>query len=669
MTYQKRLEVERELQLEMIRQAPEFSVFRNISANLPEAAFKFPSLLGFNLRLQLETAWFERQGVPPELSRLAAARTAAQFIQSESEALSPGDRAALPAWVQAMAGDVAPAAAFLAAHFSATPEQLARLRAIWPLLGTAEALMETGGDIRLARDPRSALNGYGCSHRPRPWAVTFASSTASSCSERGYEAADAARLRATLALLKGADRRETVAAVLDDVRHGISTQLGLGGEDRIILAASGTDTELLALALTHLAQPEAPILNILIAPEETGRGVPMAARGLHFAVDTALGHDVTFEAPIAGFRPDTSLANIALRGPEGALRAIEDVEADIAATFAKAIAQRRRVILHVLDLSKTGLLAPRPAFLAKLRRQHGERFDIVVDACQTRLSAASLRAYLALGAVVLITGSKFFTGPPFAGAAILPGAVAQRLEHAKLPEGLDAYFGRDDFFPNCHAAASLPPTGNYGLSLRWHAALAEIAALMAVPAARRAEILQGFGDTVRAAIAAQPGIELLEAPPIARLSSDEPWERLPSIFTFSLRAPHQPSRCLTPVEARAVYLWLNTDLSRLLPRDAAIAARICHIGQPVPLPQPNGQGQQGALRVSAGARLISGEPSHAELDADARLAREFGDLALVFEKITLLLDHWSLLWAASPSPRYRPARAARIELENWSPVI
>jgi hypothetical protein len=669
MTYQTLLEVEREMQLDVIRQAPEFSVFREISVKLPEKAFEFPAISGFYLRMQLESAWFERQGVPFALAELAAARTAAQFIQSEAEALSPGDRAALPAWVQIMAGEIAPPIGFLSAHFSATLEQRARFRAIWPLLGTAESLMETGGDIRLARDPRSALNGYGCSHRPRPWAVTFASSTASSSSERGYEAADAARLRATLALLQGADRRVTVAAVLEDVRQGISRQLGLPPEDKIILAASGTDTELLALALTHLAGAEAPILNILIAPEETGRGVPMAARGLHFAVDTALGHDVTFEAPIAGFRPDTKLASIALRRPGGALRAILDVEADIAATVAGAIGEGRRVILHALDLSKTGLLAPRPEFLAQLRRQHGGLFDIVVDACQTRLSPASLRAYLALDAVVLITGSKFFTGPPFAGAAILPGSIAKRLGHARLPEGLDAYFGLDDFFPGCFAAANLPPAGNYGLALRWHAALAEISAVLAIPAARRTEILQGFGDTVRAAIATHPALELLEAAPIARGPDDEAWERLPSIFTFSLRAPHQLNRCLTPVEARAVYFWLNTDLSWLLPGHAAIAARICHIGQPVPLPQPGGEGQQGALRVSAGARLISGEPSHAELDADARLAREFADLTLVFEKISLLLKHWSLLWAASPSPRYRPARAARIQLENWSPVI
>ena len=141
----------------------------------------------------------------------------------------------------------------------------------------------------------------------------------------------------------------------------------------------------------------------------------------------------------------------------------------------------------------------------------------------------------------------------------------------------------------------------------------------------------------------------------ARVATDEEWERLPSIFTFSLRAPHAPERCLTPAEARNIYVWLNTDLSALLPdEDAALAARICHIGQPVPLAQPQGDGQMGALRVSAGARLISGEPSHRPLGPKARLAREFADLALVFDKISLILRHWQHLTAANPAASYRP---------------
>lgn len=640
-----------------IRQAPEFAVFRGLAAELPAAASARPALLCFHLRHVLEARFLAARGVDTALAQAAAARAAAQFVLAEAAMLSAADRAALPGWVRVMGAEVSPGPAAIAQNFTTTPEQAALLHACWPYLGTAEALLETGGDIRLARDPKSALNGYGCSHRPRPWAVTFASSTASSCSERGYVAADLARLTATAALLRGAAPGRAIGATVEAVRRGIAKAFGISGGERVILAASGTDTELLALALTHLAGRDQPVLNILIAPEETGRGVPLAAKGRHFAVDTALGHDVTFEAPVPGFRPDTTTASILLRAPSGAVRPTAVVEAEIEAALKAGMEAGQFVILHGLDLSKTGLLAPSPAFLAHLRGVYGDGFDIVVDACQARLSPNAIRAYLALGAVVLITGSKFFTGPPFAGAALLPAPVAARLQTGFLPEGLAAYFNRAEFPADAPCAAGLPEGGNYGLALRWQAALAEIKALLRITPARRAAIIQGFGAAARKAIAAQPGLTLMEAPPITRVANDEEWERLPSIFTFSLQAPHEPSRCLTPAEARNVYMWLNTDLSALLPEDTALAARICHIGQPVPLAQPHGEGQMGALRVSAGARLISGEPSHRPLGPKARLAREFADLAVVFEKIGLILRHWETLVAANPAPAYRPAPA------------
>ena len=634
--------------------APEFALFRgHVAANAPP----HPALAPLLWRHEAETAWLLARGVAPGLARAAAARAAAQFCMAEWDDLPEAARALLPSWLAPMAAEVSPGPLRLAELFGLDPLAAERLHEGWGLLGTADMLMETGGDIRLARDPKTALNGYGCSHRPRPWAITFASSTASSSSERGYVAADRARLAATAALLRGVPGRKAVAACIGAARRGIAKSFGLRAGEEIVLAASGTDTELLALALTHLAGTDKPILNILIAPEETGRGVPMAARGLHFAVDTALGHDVTFEAPVEGFRPDTALANIALREASGAVRAQGEVEAQIEAVLAGALAAGKRVILHGLDLSKTGLLAPSPAFLARLRASHGDGFDIVLDACQARLSPASVRAYLGLGAIILITGSKFFTGPPFAGAALLPAQVAARLQTGRLPAGLAAYFNRAEFPANAPAASVLPQGGNYGLALRWHAALAEIRALLRVAPARRAAILRGFAAAVGQGIAATPGLTLLPAPAIFRTEADEAWERLPSIFTFSLRAPHAPTRCLTPAEARQVYVWLNTDLSPWLPAQPALAARICHIGQPVPLAQPHGEGQMGALRVSAGARLISGEPSHRALAPRARLAREFADIGVVFAKTGLILANWALLAQANPSPAYRPRQA------------
>jgi hypothetical protein len=238
----------------------------------------------------------------------------------------------------------------------------------------------------------------------------------------------------------------------------------------------------------------------------------------------------------------------------------------------------------------------------------------------------------------------------------MPPAVAARLQGGRLPAGLDAYFGRGEL-PDCPAAVGLPAMGNFGLALRWHAALAEIEALFAVAPARRAEILRGFADVVAREVASNPALRLLSAPAIER--GEEDWERCPSIFSFSMRtpgaAPGEPGRCLDPDEARAVYRWLNADLSAALSgltaEELRLARLICHIGQPVKLPGSNGM-MVGVLRVSAGARLISGEPSHRAMDDAARLAREFDDLAAVFGKLGLALRHLATLAKADPMPCY-----------------
>ncbi len=307
------------------RARAEFAVFRRSSILISDAVgdepftldpagrillyhrvFQRPELLGFHLRHALEFAWLRRHSAASAaMAGLAAARAAALFIEGETRLLGPQARAALPSWTAPMANEVAPSRERLAAISADLPggraslAEIDHIRAIWQLLGTAEAVMETGGDIRLQLDPQSALNGYGCSHRPRPWAITFASSTASSSSERGYVAADRERLKRSAGLLTQAAEPE-IRACLAAVRQSLAQIYSLAPGAAVTLAASGTDTELLALALSHLASPGHPILNILIAPEETGRGVPMAARGLHFAVDIALGHAVSHQAAIDG---------------------------------------------------------------------------------------------------------------------------------------------------------------------------------------------------------------------------------------------------------------------------------------------------------------------------------------------------------------------------------
>jgi hypothetical protein len=70
-------------------------------------------------------------------------------------------------------------------------------------------------------------------------------------------------------------------------------------------------------------------------------------------------------------------------------------------------------VVHIVCGSKTGLVYPSATTIDQLRKEWGPRVVVVADCCQLRCRLNVLKtAYLAEGAVCLITGSKFFAAPP-----------------------------------------------------------------------------------------------------------------------------------------------------------------------------------------------------------------------------------------------------------------
>ena len=623
----------------------------------------------FQLRHAIELGWLAHVA-EPALAALAAARCAALAVAMETG----GTGESLPAWIAPMAGQTAPDLSIVSLVWarlsrhqptledrSFTAAAYHRLVDAWGLLGPTEWLMEQGGDARLATDPFTGLNGYGCSHRPRPWAVTFASSTASSSSERGYLGAEAARRRMIAASFMGS-AAEAVTAEAERVRQALALHFLLPPETAVVLAASGTDAELMALALAAAAE-DRPVTNILLAPEETGSGVPVAARGRHFALETALGGSVTKGDTVSGFSDDTRLVTIAVRGSDGGVRPAAEVDAACAAAVVTALADGRRPVLHVLDVSKTGLRAPSMDCVMALATRYGMAMDVVVDACQTRLNPGTVRDYIGRGWIVQITGSKFFTGPPFSGALLALAAVAARLAARPLPAGLALYSGRPEWPRAQRGLNSLLPAGNHGLITRWQAALAEMQAFADVPAARRRAVLHRFVGHVDRCISETKGLVVVNHQPPGESPVD--WDATGTILCFAIErsalgtsdsdSPEAGDGYLDLVLSRKIYVWLNADLWPTLEgltaaTDQPVLRRRCHVGQPVSV-AISGK-PAAALRVSAGARLVSGEPSLRHLDPDERLERELSDVTMLFQKLTLILRYFDVLAAANPLPSF-----------------
>ncbi|WP_294000018.1 hypothetical protein [Sphaerotilus sp.] len=457
----------------------------------------------------------------------------------------------------------------------------------------ARALTE-GGDARITLDGAGA-NAYGCPPRPDPALVALGSSTASVISGPAFEAAQALCTR--LAAHPGAHAEE--------VARLRRTLLPLSGADtvpgtEVVLAASGTDLHLFATQLAASA-PGVPVQAVMAEVSETGSGVPAALATRHFATGTCQGHAVPRGAPITAQSPCEPIA-VVLRHPDGRPRSADDVDADFTAGVEQVLGAGRRCLLVLTDLTKTGLLAPTPACAARLRKRHGERLEVLVDACQFRLAPASLADYLAQDWMVAITGSKFVTGPAFCGALLLPPALARRCWRRSL-ETLRLYTARSHWPAHWPAADALDDRHNPGLLLRWQAALVELQRFRAVPEPLADRFFQHWGRAVAERLRGDTTFEALPVAPLDGVRGGRwaggRWDRHQTVFPFVVHRRLSGGRRvpLTPAQTVA----LHRALAEADPASAG-AGRF-QLGQPVACGARDGQ-PVSALRLCASARTV-----------------------------------------------------------------
>ncbi|MGH6957486.1 MAG: hypothetical protein ACREEW_12550, partial [Caulobacteraceae bacterium] len=430
-------------------------------------------------------------------------------------------------------------------------------------------LLASGGDDRIWLDPVTRRNRYGAPAAPAPEELWFSSSTASPISPTGWQAAGEA-LEAL-----GTACGPNIAAWFDSLRARLLALYG-ARESEVVLAASGTEAELVVLTLA-LALAERPLVNIVVAPAETGSGVPAAASGRHFLGSASLGATVAQHRRLPGWEEaDLTLQTIEIRRADGSWRSQGDVDQEAALKVERAVAGGAFALLHVLDASKTGRPGVSRAAAIEICARYPGRVVAAIDACQLRCGAERLREDLRAGLVAMVSGSKFAGGPAFCGAVLLPAEIADRLARACGVGGaaLAPYSALLDWPSVLRPAFArgLAHPANLGLGLRWAAALAEIDAYEAVPATLRAAMLADFDRAVRDRVAADPGLELLDPP------SREAAPGLTAVV-------HVDGR-----DAGAVYRALG---------EGAGGERPVRLGQPVAI------GARTALRVCASMPMIA----------------------------------------------------------------
>lgn len=443
--------------------------------------------------------------------------------------------------------------------------------------------MVHGADTRARLDEASGLNKYGAAMSPRE-AMALGSCTCSSPSPRAMAAARGARARLERA------GPGALAGHLEQVRRRLRRAFAGGApEVQVVLMPSGTDVEYVPLALGLVQQPR-PVVNLVVAPGGVGSGTPLAASGRYFNTWTPAGRGRERGEPLhRDFGARARTVTIAVRDEAGEPRPLEVIDADILEQTQRAVEGGGAVILHHVAHCKTGARAPSLGVLEELAAQLAPHVQVVVDAAQGRLAPRSVRGFLERGWMVSVTGSKFFGGPPFSGALLLPHtspwAQPEGRALEQLPELLGEFVSAP-LVPSSWRQGGWPKRQPLGLALRWAGALAEIESFLALEPGARAEVITSFAAQVPAALREVPGVECLEAPPGAHLpEARDPLEVCPTVFTFRVR----------DLDGRA---WDKARLLELHTHLNTHGPEIFHLGQPAPL----GRGGHG-LRVALGAPL------------------------------------------------------------------
>ena len=412
----------------------------------------------------------------------------------------------------------------------------------WPSFVT---LLTSGGDARINCD-EDGTNKYGCAPMPQPDILSYSSSTASSISTRGFAAAGALYQR----LSRTEPTPDLYLQEIQRIHCDLRSLCELGPDTEIILDPSGTDSHRTA---ARMLQPSCIIMS---EPAETGSGIPKA---------------------LADGDPD--ILTVTSRLQDGNLRPLAEIDHEVATLVEQAIAAKQRLLLIVTDSSKTGLIIPSIACAIALKQRHPQAVSVLVDACQFRLTNATIHAYLTHGFLLAVTGSKFLGGPAFSAALLVPYSAAQNLEYAQET--------------------------NWGLLLRIEAALSELRALRALPEIAIQRFLERAAEVIQHRLANDAAFLPLPIRPLERSPLPaSTWDGVTTIFPFLMR---HPSGVLFTRDATAqLYHYLREDMSghaAIPPAMHALAARRCYVGQPVLCGEREGI-PLSALRLNMDARLI-----------------------------------------------------------------
>ncbi len=345
--------------------------------------------------------------------------------------------------------------------------------------------LSSGGDARIKLQAETGLNIYLSGPYPRD-VIAYSSSTVSDISPAAFD-----HLR-DLGPEQSDYAQNDYAHWLANLALRIKTAFQIGQHAEVVFAPSGTDLEYVSLAaVTGLGA--GGVHNILLGADEIGSGCVHSARARYFARETALGNLVSAGQDVPGFG-DVSMIDVPVRCGAGQRRSSAEITHDMIREIESAQRAGKHSLVHGVHGSKTGLVLPGLSDIEAMKTRFGDDVTFVIDACQARITQPAIAGYLARGAIVLMTGSKFVGAPPFNGWALVPPALIDRARD--LPKGLSTIFRSAEWPKRWPGAEILPDTDNLSLALRLEAAVFELERFQRIEMERVTAIIAEFEAAV-----------------------------------------------------------------------------------------------------------------------------------------------------------------------------
>jgi hypothetical protein len=365
---------------------------------------------------------------------------------------------------------------------SATTQDSAVLPSVNHKLGVPfEQLIVSGGDDRLDL-LASGRNRYHV--RPTEFEHVFnrASCTCSPFSPDGYAAA--ADLYTRLDPNGFTD-------TLDEHTRTLKQLINYEGQDRfeVFYAPSGSDLCYYPLLFSQLIHGKRKMFNVITCPEELGSGSNLASSGRYYFSHNQMGQRLSTEG-LFGEQGEIESASFAARAPNG--RIIDHRQDILTAIHDKY--RSHAVNANLVIGSKSGIENN-----VTIVSEAPEDVLWTVDLCQFRASRRLINGLIGMNCLVMLTGSKFYQSPAFCAALLIPHSISERLgpPNRELVAPFADVFTRYDIPERfSELRRYLPDFRNYGLLLRWHAALQEMRAMSQLDGHRVSDAIQHWNEFV-----------------------------------------------------------------------------------------------------------------------------------------------------------------------------